>query len=179
VRTVAIYLTTCVVAALAPLVPRPAASERAGDGGERGNAVAWPERFEGRPLTPLPLGDRDRRFAADFPGDVGRFTDGNREVILRRVARATRRLHPASDCLAAVGFRIEPLPARVGADSAPWRCFGARRATADLTVCEQIRDAAGRTWPDPSTWYWPALLGQSRGPWWSTTVVEAHRAPPP
>jgi hypothetical protein len=43
-----------------------------------------------------------------------------------------------------------------------------------MTVCEQIRDAAGRTWPEPSSWYWPALAGRSQGPWWSTTVVETQ-----
>ena len=53
-----------------------------------------------------------------------------------------------------------------------WGCFIARKQGSGLTVCEQIRDAGGRTWPDPSSWYWPALTGGSPGPWWSTTIVE-------
>jgi hypothetical protein len=169
VRSVYIYIGVCAVAAAAPFVPH----ARATGGDAPGDApFAWPARFEGRPLTALPLGERDRRFADDFPGHVGRFSDGRREIVLRHVTRATRRLHPASDCLAAVGFRIAPLPARVGPDGTTWRCFSARRAATDLAVCEQVRDAAGRTWPDPSTWYWPALVGSTTGPWWSTTVVE-------
>jgi hypothetical protein len=176
VRAVALHVGACVLAALAPLSPR-LLGIGAGDADAPGGAApfAWPQRFEGRPLRALPLGERDRRFAADFPGHVGRFSDGTREIILRHTTRATRRLHPASDCLAAAGFRVEPLRARVGPDGSPWRCVAARRAQADLTVCEQIHDGTGRTWPDPSTWYWPALLGQSAGPWWSATIVETTR----
>lgn len=72
----------------------------------------------------------------------------------------------------AIGFTVEPQPARRGPDGTAWGCFIARKQADSLTVCEQIRDAAGRTWPDPSSWYWPALTGGSQGPWWSTTIVE-------
>jgi len=89
--------------------------------------------------------------------------------------RPTRRLHPASDCLRAVGYAIDPLPARRGSDGAAWGCFAAQRAAERLMVCDQIRDAAGHVWPDASSWYWPALTGASAGPWWSTTLVEAGR----
>jgi hypothetical protein len=171
VRAGAFHLIACGLAALAPLVPYRSGAEA---GGVSTTApLTWPQSFEGRPLVERALGDRDRRFAQDFPGRVGRFTDGTREIILRFATRATRRLHPASDCLRAVGFTIEPRPARLGPDGNAWGCFAARRANERLTVCEQIRDADGRTWPDPSTWYWPARLGQSRGPWWGTTLVES------
>ena len=173
-RALVAYLIVCALAAAAPFVPRPS---RARSGGAAVPAAfAWPSQFEGRPLTELPLTGRDRRFADDFPGRIGRFSDGTREIILRHTTQATRRLHPASDCLRAIGFAIEPLPARRGPDGSAWGCFAARNPDAtDLTICEQIRDAAGRTWPDPSSWYWPALTGDSRGPWWSTTVVERRR----
>ena len=164
---VSVYLGVCALAAAAPLVPR-ASGARSADAVAPGEAAfAWPRQFEGRPLTELPLAGRDRRFADDFPGHVGRFTDGTRELILRFTTRATRRLHPASDCLAAIGFVIQPLPARRASDATTWGCFAARKPGEALTVCEQIRDAAGRTWPDPTSWYWPALSGGSAGPWWS------------
>jgi hypothetical protein len=172
---VSVYVGVCALAAAAPLLPRPARGRSADAPGTA--AFAWPRQLEGRALTELPLAERDRRFAADFPGHVGRFSDGTREIILRFTTRATRRLHPASDCLAAIGFAIQPLPARRGADGTTWGCFGARKPGEALTVCEQIRDTAGRTWPDPSSWYWPALSGGSGGPWWSTTIVERPPAP--
>ena len=62
--------------------------------------------------------------------------------------------------------------ARRGPDGTAWGCFTARKQGDGLAVCEQIRDAGGRTWPDPSSWYWPALTGGSQGPWWSTTIVK-------
>jgi len=178
-RGFALQLSACVLAAVVPL----ATFAARGVGADTTTrpapiAVAWPTIFEGRRLTALPLGERDQRFARDFPGQVGRFHDGQRELILRHVARPTRRLHPSSDCLRAVGFAIDPLPARRGPDGTTWGCFAARRGdcarpTDSLTVCEQIRDATtGRTWPDASSWYWPALAGGTVGPWWSTTVVE-------
>jgi hypothetical protein len=169
VRALIVYLVPCALAAAAPLLPRPS---RAQPAAATATAFAWPARFEGRALTELPLTGRDRRFADDFPGHIGRFSDGAREIILRFTARATRRLHPAADCLRASGFTVEPLPARRGPDGAAWGCIAARKQADDLLVCEQIRDADGRTWPDPSSWYWPALTGASRGPWWSTTIVE-------
>ena len=163
------HLAACALAALAPLLARldgapvPAAAA----------AFQWPATFEGRPLAMVALGERDRRFAADFPGHVGRFSDGRREIILRHVTTATRRLHPASQCLRAEGYTIEPRPARAAdGGSGVWSCFAARRRDEHLEVCEQIRDAGGRAFPDASSWYWPARLGGSTGPWLSTTVVE-------
>ena len=167
-RAVGLYLGLCALAAAAPLVPRPSRADSAANTAP----FAWPRQLDGRALTELPLTGRDRRFAEDFPGRIGRFSDGTREIILRFTTSATRRLHPASDCLAAIGFTIEPLPARRGAEGTTWGCFAARKPGETLTVCEQIRDAAGRAWPDASSWYWPALSGASTGPWWSTTIVE-------
>jgi hypothetical protein len=171
VRALTLYLIPCALAAAAPLLPRPSRAQPA-ISRAAATTFAWPAQLEGRRLTELPLTGRDRRFADDFPGHIGRFSDGAREVILRFTDRATRRLHPASDCLKASGFTVEPLPARRGPDGAAWGCIAARKQADDLVVCEQIRDADGTRWPDASSWYWPALAGTSRGPWWSTTIVE-------
>jgi len=175
-RALTLYLIPCALAAAAPLLPRPSRARPADPAPIAAAApFAWPTTFEGRELTEVPLTGRDRRFADDFPGRVGRFGDGTREIILRFATHATRRLHPASDCLKASGFAVDPLPARRGPDGTAWGCFAARKPPEALTICEQIRDPAGRTWPDPSSWYWAALAGNSQAPWWSTTLVEAAR----
>jgi len=51
--------------------------------------------------------------------------------------------------------------------------FTATRGAEQLLVSEQIYDESGRTWPDASSWFWSASLGQSAGPWWAVTIVEA------
>jgi hypothetical protein len=167
VRTVALYLAACALAAAAPLVPHVRSDEA-----RPGPALSFPTRFEGRPLRELPLGLRERRFTEGFPGRVGRFTDGERQLIVRLVVQATRRLHPAADCLRAAGFGLTPGPARRGPDGSVWGCSLAVREGERLSVCEQIGDSTGRTWSDPSSWYWAALLGRTTGPWISLTVAE-------
>jgi hypothetical protein len=169
VRLVAAHLAAAAVAALVPLVPRPEPAPTALP------SFAWPRTFEGRPLTELPVTERERRFAEDFPGRIGLFSDGERQLVMRFTTRATRRMHPSSDCLRAVGYQITPLPARRDPDGGAWGCFTARRNREELRVCEQIRDPRGATWPDPSSWYWPALTGASAGPWWSFSVFERSR----
>jgi hypothetical protein len=131
----------------------------------------WPTLFEGRPLQRLAAGPGDALLARDFPGHVARFGDGRRQIVLRQVARATRLLHPPRDCFAALGYSIAPLPMRrvaVGHAS----CFEARRGGARLTICEHIRAADGTVYPDVPSWYWPALTGNSAGPWLAIMTVE-------
>jgi hypothetical protein len=134
--------------------------------------VAWPSSFEGRKLVPLAAAPEDQRLARDFPGAIARFSDGRRQVVLRSVARPTRQLHPARDCFEAIGYRIDPLPMRVVGAGAFASCFTATRAGRAVRVCERITDAHGRSFTDVSAWYWPALLGRSRGPWLAATTVE-------
>ena len=132
----------------------------------------WPTAHDGRALTSLPLTTREQSFAEGFPGRIARFTDGQREIILRHVTTATRRLHPASDCYTGLGFSIDPLPLRRDANGQPLGCFSARKGDTRHTVCEGLRDTQGAAWSDISQWYWDALLGQSKGPWWSIVVAE-------
>ncbi len=135
----------------------------------------WPATHEGRTLTPLSLTAREQSFADGFPGRIARFTDGHREIILRHVTTATRRLHPASDCYKGLGFSIEPLPLRLDANGQPLGCFSARKGGTRHTVCEGLRDTEGAAWSDISQWYWNALLGRSKGPWWSIVVAETEK----
>jgi hypothetical protein len=163
VRALTGPFAACALAGLVPfLVPRTVPAPDAFPG--------WPATFEGRPLVERPLGARDAAFARDFPGRVGRFDDGARQLVLRYVTRATRRLHPASDCFRGSGYAVRPLPLRRDARGRDWSCFAASRAGEDLRVCEGIEDGSGRSWSDPSSWYWSALGAE--GPWWAVRVVE-------
>ncbi len=73
-------------------------------------APAWPTAFQGKALSELPLTDKERAFAQGFPGRIGRFSDGEREIIIRWVKGATRRLHPASDRFKGLGYTISFQP---------------------------------------------------------------------
>ena len=168
-RRIAFYLTVCVFAALIPLLPlglrqAPAATSRVAFPG-------WPAQLEGRALKPLPLTERELRFGQDFPGQIGRFTDGRSEVIVRWVTEATRRLHPASDCFEGAGFRVQPLPLHVDEHGSRWSSFPATRGDERLHVRERIYADSGDSWPDVSSWYWAALQETSAGPWWAITVA--------
>lgn len=134
--------------------------------------VSWPASFEGQPLFPLAAAPEDESLARGFPGRIARFSDGKRQIVLRSLARPTRQLHPARDCFKAIGYRIDPSPMRVVAPGTFASCFAASRNGRSVRVCERITDADGRSFTDPSAWYWPALLGRSRGPWLAATIVE-------
>lgn len=164
----AIVLAAALASATAPLVAttHSAAAPAAFPG--------WPAAYDGRPLTQLPLTAREQSFAEGFPGRIARFTGGHREIILRHVTTATRRLHPASDCYKGLGFSIEPLPLRRDANGQPLGCFSASKGATRHTVCEGLRDAKGAAWSDISQWYWDALLGRVNGPWWSIVVAEVE-----
>jgi hypothetical protein len=166
VPSILLFGLLAVAAAAAPLM------RRSGDAGEAERGQPWPERFEGRPLAALPPAPEDAILARNFPGRVARFSDGRRQIVLRRLAAATRRLHPASDCFRATGYEISPAPMRVAPGRGPASCFTARRDGLAYLACEQVSDQAGRSWPDVSSWYWAALLGTSRGPWLATLTVE-------
>ncbi len=133
--------------------------------------TTFPSVFEGRPLMDLGLSDRERLFLEDFPGQIGRFSDGTREIIIRRVTEATRKLHSADDCFRAAGFTTKPLPVKIDDRSERWACFSAVKLRENLNVCERIEDHQGGRWTDVSSWYWSAW-GQGEREWWAYTVAE-------
>lgn len=178
------FLILCLGAALLPLV----------DGVTRQEVIAndvsfpgWPETFEGKPLTRLPLSPLETAFQKDFPGQLARFTDGRREIIFRWVTQKTRKLHPSSDCFKASGYGITPLPLEIR-DGEQWSRFTANRGGQKLVVSERIHAGNGGQWSDFSTWYWDSQGGDSQGgekgagsaaeadkhqgPWWAVTVAE-------
>jgi hypothetical protein len=165
---IAAVLMAAIAAALAPLLAMPDVTAMAA----HENFPGWPTQYEGRALTEMALTQREAAFVQDFPGRIGRFTDGRREIIIRWVGAPTRRLHSAADCFRGSGYSITPLPIRKDAADAAMGCFRARHRADDMTVCELIRDERGESWPDVSAWYWNAILGSSAAPWWSFVVAE-------
>lgn len=164
VATIA-FAGLCALAALAPMAFQGSASSRVIDG-----FPGWPASFEGRKLTPLPLSAIEERFQRDFPGRVGRFSDGEREIVIRWVDQGTRKLHASSDCFKANGYKLDMQPVKVVGNQR-WSGFIASRGTQTLEVRERIADSGGGQWSDVSAWYWAAQLGQTTGPWWAITVA--------
>lgn len=169
-----VYAGACVLALVAPWL---AAPRSAGGGDAAATFPGWPTHFAGRPLTRLPLTEREERFGGDFPGRIARFTDGRRELVVRFVTGPTRKLHPASDCFAGIGYRVRPLPLKVDVDGARWGGFTAERGGEKLLVYERIYSDAGGSWEDVSAWYWAAAGGKGPGPWWAVTVAEREAEP--
>ena len=131
----------------------------------------WPSHFQGRMLSELPLSARESEFLSGFPGAVARFTDGERDIVMRWVTQPTRRLHPAEDCYRGLGYSVSTPRIVADNDGGRWRCFAATRKDAAHEVCEQLQDLEGRRWTDVSAWYWAAVLERSRGPWLVTTAA--------
>lgn len=163
------FLILCLCAALAPLAGGGQTMAPAAEG-----FPGWPASFEGRALRELPLTSLERRFERGFPGRIGRFTDGQREIVLRWVGAESRKLHPAADCFKANGYRVVPRPLVIRGDER-WSSFIAERGGEKLVVLERIHDGKGGQWSDFSAWYWATLLGQGKGPWWAVTVAWKHQ----
>lgn len=167
-RAIGFFVICCVLAAIVPLL-----SPRQSTAPAEAAFPGWPAQFEGRALVALPLAEREQRFAAGFPGRIGRFTDGAREIVMRWVAQETRALHPAADCFRGLGYTVRLLPVRVDERGQHWGSFAASRDNETLRVYERIYETDGaQSWADVSSWYWRALLGQTRGAWWAVTVAE-------
>lgn len=176
-RSTTLYIAACLLAALVPWMPN--ASKLQGGQASLTAFPGWPTEFEGRALTSLPLEEREQRFSDEFPGRIARFTDGRREIIMRWVVEATRKLHPASDCFEGVGYGVAPLPLKVDEAGARWGSFIATRGEERLRVRERIYDDRGGAWSDVSAWYWTAARERSAGPWWAVTVAEREPKPAP
>ena len=155
-------------AALAPLL------ERSNGAAASAPFPGWPTEYESRALNELPLTPREAAFVQDFPGRVGRFSDGTREIIIRWVGTPTRRLHSAADCFRGSGYTITPVAARKASDGIMMGCFRATLRGASMTVCEVIRDDRGGSWSDVSAWYWDGMLRSSAPPWWSFVVAQSE-----
>jgi len=164
-KMAALAIAAC-VAAMAPFRAPPERDMASGFPG-------WPTEIDGAALTALPLSARELAFGRDFPGRIGRFTDGRREIILRWVAAPTRKLHPAADCLRGAGYQITPRPGARDAQGRVMACLRATKGGETIAVCERIDGPDGRSWPDASSWYWAALWGQTTGSDTGSTGADA------
>lgn len=171
-RPLAAFFLLAALAASAPLWPRPRESAPAAPASSRSDATAWPPGLVSTDWIPLALGPREERFARDFPGRIAAFaTPDGRTVVLRRIEQATRKLHPAADCLRALGHAIEPRPIHRRPDGVEWGEFRATRGNDAFRVRERLLGSDGRRWTDVSAWYWSATLGRAAGPWWAITEL--------
>ena len=168
-RTGLFFLLLYALAAFRPLLKVPASRD------ERGSNAGFPG-WIAAPLpggvTPLALNPRDVKFAEQFPGRIAAFAGDQSTWIVRWVARPTRKLHPAGDCLRATGYTVVPQPIFAEANGAHWGVVTASRGREKLIVRERIIDAKGREFTDVSAWFWAAILEKSPGPWWCLTRIE-------
>lgn len=156
------FVAVCLLAALVPLFSADSSPVELSD------FPGWPSHFEGRLLEEGELRPEEVRFyRTSFPGKVGRFSDGQREIILRWITQPTRALHPAADCFRGLGYQLGKPTIT---DS--FRAFTVEKDHLKLSVREQIKDTKGHVWTDVSAWYWDAVLGRSEGPYWVVVVAE-------
>jgi hypothetical protein len=165
---IAALLLAAAVAALAPFATRSSGAVASAP------FPGWPTHYDGRALTELPLTPREMGFTQDFPGRVGRFSDGRREIIIRWLGTPTRKLHSAADCFRGSGYATTPIAARKSSDGSTMGCFRATLHGVSVTVCEMIRDERGGSWSDVSAWYWDGMLRSSPPPWWSFVVAQSE-----
>ena len=167
-RALALFLISCLLAASMPwLEPAPVASSAGFPG--------WPDSFEGRLLRAEPLNRLEQNAERGFPGRIGRFTDGHKQIVFRWINRPSRTLHEPEVCFRGSGYRVISGPLVRDNGGILWSTFKAERAGERMIVRTLIRDMQGQSWQDVSGWFWSASLGRSAGPWWAVTVAE--RAP--
>lgn len=163
-----VFLLACLVGIIAPF------------GGQKmtitikTDSVEFPTTIADRQLQELDLTEREKYFLEDFPGQVRRFTDGRREIIIRFITQATRKLHPSADCFSAIGYRIKPLPLQIDEKGDRWSCFSASKDGETLKVCERIYTDSGDNWTDVSAWYWSALSDTNPNGYWAITTAESE-----
>jgi len=162
------FVLLCLAAGVVPMTGRSNEKPLAGFPG-------WPAEWEGRPLLALPLSETEAQWSRNFPGQVGKFSDGRRELLIRWVTRGTRQLHSSTDCFRGLGYSLTTEPAMVDLQGRRWSCFTAVLGDRRFLLRERIADEHGNQWTDVSAWFWSVVLGQSSGPWWAVAVVE--RAP--
>lgn len=124
------------------------------------------------PLEPLPATAAELAFSASFPGSLSSHRWGENQVILRRVTKASRMLHPSRDCLRASGFETSDSITVRSSDGGEWSRFSATRGGIRWIVHERIvSEQNGSAWMDVPTWYWSALRHPLNGPWRAETVI--------
>lgn len=120
----------------------------------------------------VPLTGFESRYSELFPGRIASFKNGDRSLILREVDRPTRMLHSAKDCYQAMGYQVKSMPIVKKMDGTFWSRSSAERGGDSVVIRERIISMDGQSWTDVSSWYWSAVMGKSRGAWYSITEVD-------
>jgi len=161
------FVPLCIVATVIPLFA-PATSSRVPSGA----SPVWPSQINGREIFAVDSLAAENEFARDFPGAMKRFTDGTNSYFTRYIRRETRQLHPSSDCFRGLGFSIQPKPISVEPDGTKWGTFEASKSETHYRILERIYDGSGLSCTDVSEWYWLALTGKTKGPWFAVTIAQ-------
>jgi exosortase/archaeosortase family protein len=164
----------CITSALLPFVVRPTIGASVID-----PAASWPDTVDGAKITAVDSLREEQAFAADFPGQMKRFTDGTNSYFVRCVYKDTRQLHPSSDCFKGLGYAVDSQPIVIGSDGHRWSSFTAWKAQDKYLVMERIYNERGDSWTDVSEWYWSACLGKSKAPWFAVTIAKPQALPSP
>jgi exosortase len=128
--------------------------------------------YQGRAVEEIPLSEKEESFATSFPGQLKVYRIENGTLILRRVTKPSRMLHPSYHCLKAEGFAISASSVRESPDGQPFLQYRATRNTEQYLVTESIRTLDGRRhWSEVSAWYWHALFHPNSGPWEAETLI--------
>ena len=137
-------------------------------------SIPWPDLFEGDPLQPVELTEREEYFLRQFPGSLARFVCGEREVILRQVNRASRKLHPSTHCFRASGFSVGKPERRRHNQTGFWLSYRISKEGKSYQVREQVYSVDGvQNWAEVESWYWDAFWDRAgEGPWRAVTVIE-------
>ena len=137
------------------------------------NSYQWPESFEGEPLTQVAITDMEHEFSKGFPGEIGNFICHDKQVIMRYVTRATRKLHPATDCLRASGHHIGEVKVHTDTHGHHWSGCKTIKSGEQFFLRERITSINNddKEWCDVSSWYWSALTEPHQGPWLAVTVI--------
>lgn len=166
-RNAKLFIFACVLAAAIPWL-----KPRADHKNFTPEFPGWATALDVSAMQELTHSQGELRFEKDFPGRIGKFSDGEKEYAIRWVTEATRLLHPAADCLKGSGYEIKPQPLFIDEQGKRWGCSLAVRKDQSLKVRERIFNTEGKDWTDVSSWYWAALMNGSKGGWWAVTVIE-------
>ena len=125
------------------------------------------------PLHPLPSSPEETAFAKSFPGSLSSHRWGDNQVILRRVTKATRKLHPSRDCLRAAGFETTDSVTVRCSDGSEWSRFSATSAMKRRLIIHEriVSEQDGSTWTDVPHGIGPRLRHPLNGPWRAETVI--------
>jgi hypothetical protein len=132
----------------------------------------WPDHWRGQTLRRIKLGDVEGAFVRDFNGPAALFDCGPGRVLLRYTERPTRRLRGALDSLRRDDWKVADLGPHVDGMGAAWASYRADKRWQRILVRECVFDQRGRSWSTPGEWYWAALMGSGRGPWWAVVTME-------